>query len=517
MSGCVSYEIEFLLIGKKIVACIVARSFYFISEIGAVVRSQYEIKVEKLSIMRNFPIFLDLLDKRAVIVGSGAPACSKARLLRDAGADLLIVAPHIEPSMKAEFGDNAGFLERVAVENDFAGAVLVVIAVCDSDQAVTLAAAARRQGAFVNVVDNQALSDFITPAIIDRGEVVVAVSTGGGSPVLTRALRTRIEALLPARIGALSAFARSFREAVKAKRAPAMRRQFWERFFDGPIAASVLSGDDRRAREDMLAAVNRTGVNSSLGEVHIVGAGPGDPELLTLRAYRLLQEADVILYDRLVNKEVLTLARRDAERIYVGKAKSNHAMPQSDIEARMISFAREGKKVIRLKGGDPFIFGRGGEELDALHTAGIAAFVTPGVTAATGCAAAAGIPLTHRDYSQAVTFVTGHTKDGVDPKLDWSALAALKNTLVVYMGVSSAPRIAEQLIRHGRVASTPVAVIENGACADQKILSGVLGELGALISNGDVKGPALLIIGEVARFANGEKLEAFIGQERLSA
>ncbi|MFQ5564090.1 MAG: siroheme synthase CysG [Parvularculaceae bacterium] len=466
--------------------------------------------------MKRYPAFLELDGQRAVVAGGGPAAQAKARLLAAAGADLLIVAPNIDSSLKAEFADRAGFLERSAVENDFAGATLAVIALDDPDLEARLAEAARRQGALVNVVDKPALSDFSTPALVDRGDVVVAISTGGAAPALARALRAKIEALLPIRLGKLARFAASFRAAVKAKIDPAQRRRFWDRFFAGPIAARVLTGDEARAREDMLAAVNLPEPRPA-GVVDIVGAGPGDPELLTLRAHRLLQEADVILYDRLVGEEILALARRDAECVYVGKTKADHAVPQSAIEARMIALARAGKRVVRLKGGDPFVFGRGGEELETLRAAGVAAFVTPGVTAAVGCAAAAGMPLTHRDYAQAVTFITGHAKGNAEPDLDWAALAALKNTLVVYMGVSQSGRIAERLIAHGRAASTPIAVIENGARENQRILTGVLGELGALVEEGEVKGPAVLVVGEVACFADGETLDALIDQERFSA
>jgi uroporphyrin-III C-methyltransferase/precorrin-2 dehydrogenase/sirohydrochlorin ferrochelatase len=283
----------------------------------------------------------------------------------------------------------------------------------------------------------------------------------------------------------------------------------------------VLAGDEAGAHEAMLALINRPQTEQNTGPqsgvVHIVGAGPGDPELLTIKALRLLQTADVILYDRLVSDEILSLARRDAERFYVGKAKSNHAVAQEDIEARMIEFARAGKTVVRLKGGDPFIFGRGGEELEALRNANIPVYITPGVTAATGCAAAANMALTHRDYAQAVTFVTGHAKGEADPDLDWSALAALKNTLVVYMGVTKAGTIAHNLIEHGRAASTPVAIIENGTRADQKVVKGALGELPRLVETGGIKGPALLVIGEVAALADGETLADLIAKERLVA
>lgn len=464
--------------------------------------------------MNRFPAFIDLAGRRVVIAGGGAPALQKARLFAGAGAALLIVAERVDPELKREFGARAGLLERAPRDQDFIGATIAIIAEPDEARAAALAEAARAEGALVNIVDRPELSDFITPAIVDRGSVVVAISTGGAAPVLARRLRQRIEAMLPARLGALADFARSFRAAVAGKLAPPARRPFWERVFEGPIAARLLAGDVRGAREAMIEAINRPQAEEKAGIVHIVGAGPGDPELLTLKALRLLNEADVILYDRLVGEGVLALARRDAERIYVGKAKGAHAVPQEEISARLIDYARAGKNVVRLKGGDPFIFGRGGEELAALRAAGIPAFVTPGVTAAAGCAAAAGMALTHRDHSQGLTFVTGHAKNNEEPALDWAALARLGHTLVVYMGAGKAASIAAHLIAAGRGASTPVAVIENGTLPNQKILKGGLAGLGDLVEQGRVAGPALLVIGEVAALADAGALGA-VAEEHL--
>lgn len=464
--------------------------------------------------MNRFPAFIDLAGRRVVIAGGGAAALRKARLFAASGAALLIVAERVDAELKDEFGAGAGLLERAPRDQDFIGATIVIIAEPGETRAARLAEAARAEGALVNVIDRPELSDFIVPAIIDRGSVVVAISTGGAAPVLARRLRRMIEAVLPARLGALADFARSFRPAVAGKLAPPARRVFWERVFEGPIAARLLAGDVRGAREAMIEAINRPQAEEKTGIVHIVGAGPGDPELLTLKALRLLHEADVILYDRLVGEGVLALARRDAERVYVGKAKGEHAVPQEEISARLIAYARQGKTVVRLKGGDPFIFGRGGEELEALRAAGIPAFVTPGVTAAAGCAAAAGMALTHRDRSRGLTFVTGHARNNEEPALDWASLARLGHTLVVYMGASKAASIAENLIAAGRGASTPVAVIENGTLPNQKILTGALAGLGELVARGRVEGPALLVIGEVAGLADAGALGA-IADEHL--
>ncbi len=467
--------------------------------------------------MKQFPAFIDLADRRTVILGGGEAALAKARLVIAAGGAPALIWPEIAPATRAGLEGQADLIEATPARADVAGAALVFIAVDDPETAARWAQTAKSEGALVNVVDRPELCDFLTPAIVDRGGLTVAISTGGAGPVFARALREKIEALIPTRADALLDLAARYRNTVKAKIAPAARRRFWETFFRGPVAERALSGDDAGASDLALAAVNGFDTEQQDGVVHIIGAGPGDPELLTLRALRLIQSVDVILYDRLVSDDILNLARRDAERVFVGKAKANHAVPQDEIEARMIAYARAGKTVARLKGGDPFIFGRGGEELDALRAAGVETFVTPGITAATGCAAAAGLPLTHRDEAQAVTFVTGHGKGDADPDLDWPALAALQNTLVVYMGVGKAGAIAARLVEHGREASTPVAVIENGTREDQLIVKGTLGRLGALVADAGVKGPALLVIGEVAARADGAGLLDIAADARRAA
>ncbi|WP_428407660.1 siroheme synthase CysG [Hyphococcus sp.] len=467
--------------------------------------------------MKAFPAYIDLRGRPVLILGGGAAALAKARLMLAAGAKLTLIAADFAPETKAELETQARLIAREPVAADIEASVLVFIADTEESEAWRWAEVARLAGVLLNVVDQPELCDFTTPSIVDRGRVTVSISTGGAAPVLGKRLRADIEALLPPRLGALAEFADRYRDTVKATIAPEERRTFWEEFFDGPIAAQILAGDEARAHEAMLALVNRPQAEEKTGAVHIVGAGPGDPDLLTIKALRLLQRADVILYDRLVSDEILSLARRDAERFYVGKAKSNHAVPQEEIEARLIEFARQGKMVVRLKGGDPFVFGRGGEELEALRNANIPVFVCPGVTAATGCAAAANMALTHRDHAQAVTFVTGHAKGEADPALDWSALAALKNTLVVYMGVTKAETIAAKLIEHGRGRDTPVAVIENGTRENQKIVKGALGYLAHLITASEIKGPALLVIGEVAALADGETLIDIIARQRAAA
>jgi len=454
--------------------------------------------------MRYFPAFFDLKDKPCLVVGGGETAAQKIRLLRKAGARITVVArePVAEIIDLADSGD-LEIQQRGFVEGDLRGRVLAIGAAGDDDLDLRLSEAAQRLGVPVNIVDRPALSSFTVPAIVDRDPVVVTISSGGTAPLLARKLRARIETLLPARLGRLARLADSFREAVKALRAPGTaRRLFWEEFFGGPIAEEVLAGRESRAREKAITLVNRrVSFGSFEGTVAIVGAGPGDPDLLTLRAADLLQGAEVIVYDKLVGPGILDRARRDAERIYVGKSRGAHAKSQDEINALLRDLAQAGKRVVRLKGGDPFIFGRGGEEVEFLKRHGIAVQVVPGITAATACGASAGIPLTHRDRAAAVTFVTGHGKDDGEPDLDWAALARSRHTLVVYMGVATAPRTAQRLIDHGLDAGTPVAVVENGSLAEERVLSGTLADLPGLIDQQAITGPAIIVIGEVARNA----------------
>ena len=457
--------------------------------------------------MRYFPAFFDLNGRRVLIVGGGESAARKLRLLRKAKAWVTVVAPEAAPEIAdlAEAGEIA-WIARAFEAGDVLGQDLVVGATGLSPVDEDVAKAARTAGRPVNVVDRPDLSSFITPAIVDRDPIVIGISSGGSAPVLARRIRARIESLLPAGIGRLADFAESFRGAVAATVAPAGRKRFWERFFDGPVAEAVLKGDERGARERMLALVNSPAARErEAGIVHIVGAGPGDPDLLTFRAMRLIQDADVIFYDKLVGPEIVDYARRDAERVYVGKTKGNHSKSQDDINALMAEAAAAGRRVVRLKGGDPFVFGRGGEEADYLRGLGHAVEVVPGITAATGCAAAADIPLTFRGVAQAVTFVTGHAADG-EPDLDWAALSDPRQTLVIYMGVSTAGTIAARLIEHGVEPARPVAVIENGTRADQKVVKGSLGALEALVQRNAIAGPAVIVVGDVVKLAGGDAL-----------
>lgn len=447
--------------------------------------------------MRQFPAFFNMDDACVVVFGGGEEARRKVRLLAATPARITVIVSEIEPGFAEEF---AGRITIAPPEH--AGPALdlarfAIVANRFDGNAGTAIAMARQYGVPLNVVDHPELCDFTVPSIIDRGYVVAAIGTNGSAPVLAKSIREKLEALLPRRIGDLAALASRLRPDVRAAIPdPKARRRFWESVLTGPIADLVYGGDLDGAEAAMRARLHETGPAD--GIVHIVGAGPGDPELLTLKALRLIQEADIVYYDRLVSAEILTLIRRDADRVPVGKSRGDHSVPQETIHEWLIASAREGKRVVRLKGGDPFIFGRGGEELEAVRAAGVAATVVPGISSALGCAAKAGLPLTHRDHAQSLVFVTGHAKEGGVPDLDWPALARPAQTVVVFMGVGTAAMIAENLIHAGRVPSTPVAVIENGTRTNEIRVFGTLSQLAHLIQRAGIKGPALLVIGEVA-------------------
>jgi uroporphyrin-III C-methyltransferase / precorrin-2 dehydrogenase / sirohydrochlorin ferrochelatase len=454
--------------------------------------------------MQYFPLFLDISGREALVVGDGVVAARKARVLAGAGARVLVIAPapQIDVLEAAKHSD-VRVLARDFRDDDAEGMALVVSATGDATLDARVSVAARAAGVPVNVVDRPELCSFVWPAIVDRDPLTVAVTSAGASPVLARSVRARIEAMLPPNFGRLARFAEEFRTAVKAMRPSGVaRRRFWERFFASPIAQSVLAGDEPRAREQMLALINRPdGTAVEPGIVHLVGAGPGDPDLLTLKALRVLQEADVIVHDRLIGPRILDYARRDADVVYVGKARGSHARTQAEINELLARHARAGQRVVRLKGGDPFIFGRGGEERDYLLALGVRVDIVPGITAATGCAAATGIPLTHREHAQTLTIVTASGQDG-EPDLDWRALARDRQTLCIYMGSAAAAHIAARLIEHGRDRQTPVAVVASGTLDDQRTAVGSLHELDRLVDRVGPAGPTLILIGDVVRCAD---------------
>jgi uroporphyrin-III C-methyltransferase/precorrin-2 dehydrogenase/sirohydrochlorin ferrochelatase len=454
--------------------------------------------------MDYLPVFLQLRSACTVIVGGGRIAARKADLLLKAGACVTVVAPRLHEDLRSRVvAGELTYLADVFLPAHLDGAVIAVAATGLREVNAAVSAAARQRNVPVNVVDDAELSTFIFPAIIDRSPIMVAVGSAGQAPVLARWVRERIEAILPANLGALARFMGKRRGIIRRFLGPAARRGFWERIVRGRTGAHLLAGDQAGAERafdaelltSQLTTAPVTG-GSALGEVYLIGAGPGDPDLLTLRALQLLQQADVVLYDRLVPAAVLECARREARRIFVGKNHGDGAdRAQEDIHDLMIRCAREGLKVARLKGGDPFIFGRGGEEVEVLARHGIPYLVVPGITAALGAAAAAGIPLTQRELSQSVTFVTGHNADG--DSLDWRSLAQARQTIVFYMGVGRLEPIVARLRAAGAADTLPAALIERATLPGQRTLRGTLAQIADIGNRAGVAAPALLIVGEV--------------------
>lgn len=437
-------------------------------------------------------------DKTALIVGGGEVAARKISLLLLSGAKVKVISPVICNNIKdLVSGGEIEYEQREYIDGDLNNCALAYAATNDPEVNRMVSESAQARQLPVNVVDQPDLCSFIMPSIVDRSPMVVAVSTGGASPVLARLMRSRLESLIPAGYGRLADLARRFRDRVKQRFSnPRDRKIFWENVLRGGVAERVFSGHMEEADIVMDRALESTDPAQSMGEVYLVGGGPGDPDLLTFRALRLMQQADVVVYDRLVAKAILEMTRRDAERIYVGKERDNHAMRQEDINQLLAKLAKEGKRVVRLKGGDPFIFGRGGEEIDTLAEQGIPFQVVPAVTAASGCAAYAGIPLTHRDYAQSVTFVTGHLKDGTI-NLDWDHLAQSNQTVVFYMGLRGMPIISKELINRGMSPEMPVALVQQGTTEKQRVFTGTLSNIQELIEKEQPKPPTLIIVGEV--------------------
>ena len=450
--------------------------------------------------MKLFPAFFQMDGAQIVIFGDGVNAERKARLVAKTPARIALVTRHLPDWAKSV--EQIDHVEPEQASHALDTSRFAIIA-CDEETELQWAyELVRAFGVPVNVVDRKELCDFTVPSILDRGQVVAAFATGGAAPVIAKDVRAKLETLLPERIGILAELAERWRPAVKgAISSETSRRHFWEHVLRGPVAEAVYGGDDARAEtlmDEALQHFSAETASGSVGPVHIVGAGPGDPELLTLKAFRLIQQADIVFHDKLVSDEIMDMVRRDAERIPVGKSKGEHLVPQDGIHELMIAAAREGKRVVRLKGGDPFIFGRGGEEVEALREAGIEATVVPGISSALGCAANANLPLTHRDHAQTLTFVTGHAQKGGVPDLDWQGLAKPNQTVVVFMGVGTSTVISEKLQEAGLSGGTPVAVIENGTRANETRGFGSLEALPRIIETHGIKGPALLIIGEVA-------------------
>jgi len=430
-------------------------------------------------------------------------------LLLEAGGAVTVYSPELCGTL-AELRDT-GKLAHVAErfsDSMLDGCAIAIAATDDDAVNRQVSQAAMQRNVPVNVVDQPRLCSFIVPSIVDRSPVVVAVSTGGASPVLARLIRARLETLIPTAYGRLAQLVESFRDKVKARfKHPPKRRVFWEDVLQGPVAELMFAGQEEAARAELEKKLAEAdGAGKPIGEVYLVGGGPGDPDLLTFRALRLMQQADVVVHDRLVSEEVLNLARRDAVRIYAGKERSHHAIPQEDINQLLVRLAKEGKRVVRLKGGDPFIFGRGGEEIETLAAEGIHFQVVPAVTAAAGCAAYSGIPLTHRDYAQSVVLVTGHLQDGT-VNLNWKGLVQPNQTVVFYMGLQGVQTICRELVAHGMPETTPAALVQQGTTRHQRVYTGTLATLPELVERSKVKAPTLIIVGDVVRLR--DKLKWF--------
>ncbi|MDP2806072.1 MAG: siroheme synthase CysG [Gallionellaceae bacterium] len=454
--------------------------------------------------MDYLPIFAKVNGRLCLVVGGGDVAKRKSGVLLEAGANVRLVAPEIDPALM----DKPGITPIVAkFEPKYLDDVMLVIAATnDREVNKQISAIAQSRNIPVNVVDDPELCSFIMPAIMDRSPLMVAFSSGGASPVLTRMMRGKLETVIPQNYSRLASFAEKFRELVKQKVSnPEKRRIFWEGVLGGVLAEKVLTGDESGG-EAMLHHLLDSENNVTQGEVYLVGAGPGDPDLLTFRALRLMQQADVVVYDNLVSKPIVDMTRRDADRIFVGKKRNDHTLRQEEINVLLVRLAKEGKRVLRLKGGDPFIFGRGGEEIETLAAEGIPFQVVPGITAASGVSSYAGIPLTHRDYAQACIFVTGHLKDGT-MNLDWPALARPKQTVVVYMGLHGLDRLCAELIKHGMPEDKPIAIVQQGTTQNQRVFTGTLATLPGIAAREQPQAPTLIIVGDVVTLR--DKLDWF--------
>ncbi|MGZ8135946.1 MAG: siroheme synthase CysG [Methylococcaceae bacterium] len=460
--------------------------------------------------MDYFPVFVKLKEQDCLVVGAGEIAARKIELLVRAGAKITVIAREVSDhvlSLKAKH--NLTILQKTFAPDDLRDFRLVVSATNNFETNSLVAKTAGEQRILVNVVDSPEQCSFIFPAIVDRSPIIAAVSSGGAAPVLARLLRAKIESVIPPAFGRLAHLAEQFRDQVKQHiKAPEQRRIFWENVFQGSVAELVFSGNEQQAEQELQKKLIEHKNTVTKGEVYLIGAGPGAADLLTFRALRLMQQADVVVYDHLVSAEILDLARRDSEKIYVGKQREKHTLPQESINTLLADLAKAGNRVVRLKGGDPFIFGRGGEEIETLMQQGISFQVVPGITAASGCATYAGIPLTHRDHAQSCTFVTGHLKDN-SINLNWTQLAAPNQTIVVYMGLVGLEKICQSLIEHGSPKDLPVALIQQGTTTNQRVVTGTLETLPAIVASQNIKPPTLIIIGTVVTLH--DKLSWFQG------
>ncbi len=463
--------------------------------------------------MESLPIFMRIKAARCVVIGGGDVATRKVAMLLKADAAVEVISPDLCDALQALVLAGTILYTQASFEpSQLPGATIVIAATDDEEVNTAVSDAAKAQNIPVNVVDSPALCTFTMPSIVDRSPVVIAISSNGAAPVLARLMRAKLETMIPASYGRLAYLARDFRDAVKAKFADTQsRRIFWEKTFQGPIPELMFSGQESAAKLALANAIESDDSDAQHGEVYLVGGGPGDPDLLTFRALRLMQQCDVCVYDKLVSKEVMELVRRDAELINVGKARDQHTLPQEEINQLLVKLAKEGKRVLRLKGGDPFIFGRGGEEIETLMENGVPFQVVPGISAANGVSCYAGIPLTHRDYAQSCIFTTGHfkAKEGQPNvvELDWPALVRPNQTVVIYMGLVGLEQICAQLISHGLEAGMPAAVVQQGTTPKQRVVVADLSTLASKVVEAELKPPCLIIVGHVVKLR--EKLAWF--------
>ena len=453
--------------------------------------------------MDYFPIFVKLQNNPCLVIGAGEIAARKIELLARAGANITVIALKVSHHIASlEHKYDLTIHQKAFKPDDVLNFKFVISA---TDNRATNELVAQSAGAhkiLVNVVDSPDLCSFIFPAIIDRSPIIAAVSSGGAAPVLARLLRAKIETIIPPAYGQLAQLAENYRNKVKSLiKEPAQRRIFWENIFQGSVAEAVFAGNNNGAEQQLLQALQQHKNTETVGEVYLIGAGPGAADLLTFRALRLMQQADVIVYDHLVSPDIIDLARRDSEKIYVGKQRDKHTLPQESINTLLADLAKAGKRVVRLKGGDPFIFGRGGEEIETLMEQGIHFQVVPGITAASGCSTYAGIPLTHRDHAQSCTFVTGHLKDN-SINLNWTQLALPNQTIVIYMGLVGLEKICAALIKHGSPKDLPIALVQQGTTSNQRVVTGTLEGFADKIAQLDIKPPTLIIIGTVVTLHN---------------
>lgn len=447
------------------------------------------------------PVFMNIEKRPCLVVGGGEVAFRKIRQLLSANAEIHVQAPELCKSLQDLLKAGKIIVHESGFREDtLTDYVLVIAATDDKEVNQKVSKIAQNLNIPVNVVDNPKLCSFIMPSVVNREPVQIAISTGGASPVLARLLRAKLETMIPAAYGQLASLMQDFREQVKTRfPGSRQRRRFWEKILQGPVAELLFAGRGKAARAVLESELNENRKEiTEKGEVYLVGGGPGDPDLLTFRALRLMQQADVVLYDRLVAPEIVDLIRKDAEQIYVGKERDRHALSQEEINRMLIDLAGQGKRVLRLKGGDPFIFGRGGEEIDQLSAQGIPFQVVPGITAASGCSTYAGIPLTHRDYAQSCIFVTGHMKDG-ELMLNWESLVQPRQTVAVYMGIKGLEQLAAKLLEHGMSGDMPVAIIQQGTTLNQKIFITSLESMAGTVASEEIKAPSMVIIGEVVR------------------